>query len=61
MGKSGRKLPDFCGWLPRCQARFSVLAFWSGAVFCPACWCSRHGLLALMESANRVPICFSGY
>ena len=34
---------------------------WSGAVFCPACRCSRLRLLALMESANKVPFCFSGY
>jgi len=30
---------------------------WSGAVFCPACWRSRLRLLALMESANKVPFC----
>jgi len=34
---------------------------WSGAVFCPACRCSRLRLLALMESANRVPFCLSGF
>ena len=34
---------------------------WSGAVFCPACSCSRSKLLALMGSANKVPICFAGY
>ena len=34
---------------------------WSGAVFCPACRCSRLRLLALMESANKVPFCSSGY
>lgn len=30
-----------CGWLPRCKWRFDDLAYWSGAVLCPACWCSR--------------------
>jgi hypothetical protein len=30
---------------------------WSGAVFCPACCCSQLRLLALMESANKVPFC----
>jgi hypothetical protein len=34
---------------------------WSGAVFCPACWCSRLRLLALMESANKVPFSVAGY
>ena len=34
---------------------------WSGAVFCPAGWCSRLRLLALMESANKVPFSVSGY
>jgi len=34
---------------------------WSGAVFCPACWCSQLRLLALMVSANKAPFCFSGY
>jgi hypothetical protein len=34
---------------------------WSGAVFCPACRCSRFRLLALMESANKVPFCCAGY
>jgi hypothetical protein len=30
------------------------------AVMCPACWCSPGGLLALMESANRVLIIRTG-
>jgi hypothetical protein len=30
------------------------------AVMCPACWCSPGGLLALMESANRVLIIQTG-
>jgi hypothetical protein len=34
---------------------------WSGAVFCPAYSCSRLRLLALMESANKVPFCLAGY
>ena len=30
--------PDvLCGWLPRCQVKFDILAVWSGTVFCPAC------------------------
>lgn len=38
-----RNTPSFpfdyvlCGWLPRCKARFDVLAAGSGAVLCPAC------------------------
>jgi hypothetical protein len=34
---SGRSPNVLCGWLPRCKARFDVLAGGSGAVLCPAC------------------------
>jgi hypothetical protein len=33
---------------------------WSGAVFCPASDAVDWRLLALMESANKVPFCLSG-
>src|SRR5262249_5653533 len=49
-----------CGWLPHCKAKL-MYWHWSGAVFCPACRCSRLRLLALMEFANRVPFCVSGF
>jgi hypothetical protein len=48
-------------WMaPALQVRFDDLARWPGAVFRPVCAVSER-LLALMESANRVPFCFAGY
>ena len=48
-------------WMaPALQGVCEGLAFWSGAVLCPAC--SRgHGPLALMVSADEVPFCFAGF
>lgn len=49
-----------CGWLPRCKHSFENLTVNRVQSSVPAYVCSRFRLLALMGSANKVPIGFSG-
>jgi hypothetical protein len=57
---AGREVNVLCGWLPRCKWRFDVPALVgcslvSGLLMRPFSW-----PLALMVSANLVPLCFAG-
>ena len=49
-----------CGWLPHCKGDFQVWRVGRVQSSVRPVGAAAKGLLALMESANRVPFCLSG-
>ena len=50
-----------CGWLPRCKRRFDVLAAGRVQSCVRPVDAAFSRPLALMVSANQVPLCFAGF